>query len=333
MRRLDRHSGAAAASAHDGVLGSIDVADAPVALPGRHRLRRRRSRPPRPRPATAARSSRRRRSRSRSSSRRRPAPPRTGEDQRTAWLHRDQDLLNDFPRTIGEGGAVGGPESAPTADGASSPAFADLDGDNRNELVFADSDGFVHAIDADGSELPGWPVRGDVPGFVAAHAASPAYASGAVARRPRRRDPRRGRDRRRRRRRRPRGLRGRRRGQGLRLGAPTAPQVFEEQSNPDYSGKPLTPFVNVRNGKANRTQHGFFGAPVLADLDGDGTQEVIAASMDRHVYAWNGDDSDPARPAAPPRPPASRSSSSTRPRSPRSTRTRTRSPSPPAPTR
>ena len=30
---------------------------------------------------------------------------------------------------------------------------------------------------------------------------------------------------------------------------------------------------------------------MLADLDGDGTQEVIAASMDRHVYAWhmNGD--------------------------------------------
>ena len=47
-------------------------------------------------------------------------------------------------------------------------------------------------------------------------------------------------------------------------------RVFEEESNPDYSGKPLTPFVNVRKGKANRTQHGFFGAPVLADLDGDG---------------------------------------------------------------
>ncbi len=77
-------------------------------------------------------------------------------------------------------------------------------------------------------------------------------------------------------------------------------QVFEEESNPDYSGKPLTPFVNVRKGKANRTQHGFFGAPVLADLDGDGKQEVIASSMDRHVYAWSGTDAGPHDPGGAP---------------------------------
>ena len=39
-------------------------------------------------------------------------------------------------------------------------------------------------------------------------------------------------------------------------------------------------------GKRNRTQHGFFGSPVLADIDGDGTEEIVAAAMDRHVYAW-----------------------------------------------
>ncbi|HET6829718.1 MAG TPA: calcium-binding protein, partial [Solirubrobacterales bacterium] len=44
------------------------------------------------------------------------------------------------------------------------------------------------------------------------------------------------------------------------------------------------------------TQHGIFGAPVLADLDGDGRQEVIAASMDRHVYAWEASDSGPDAP-------------------------------------
>ena len=221
--------------------------------------------------------------------------PRSGEDRRTAWLHRDRDLLGGFPRSIREGGALGGPEATPTADGASSPAFADLDGDNRNELIFADSDGFVHAIEADGSELPGWPVRGEVPGFVGSHGASPAYAGGEV---------------------------GTDLG-GAFLGAvavgdadrdgipevyaadvegrvygwsPDGSRVFEEESNPDFSGRPLTPFVNVRNGKTNRTQHGFFGAPVLADLDGDGHDEVIAASMDRHVYAWSADDSDPSAP-------------------------------------
>jgi len=225
--------------------------------------------------------------------------PRTGEDQRTAWLHRDQDMLNDFPRTIREGGDVGGPGSAPSADGASSPAFADLDGDNRNELIFADSDGYVHAIEADGTELPGWPVRGDVPGFVSSHSASEAYASGAV----------------------PDDLGGAILGavgigdadgdgvpevyaadfEGKVYGwSADGSRVFEEESNPDYSGKPLTPFVNVRKGKANRTQHGFFGAPVLADLDGDGKQEVIASSMDRHVYAWSGSDSDPNAPGGAP---------------------------------
>jgi hypothetical protein len=287
------HGGGAAAAAHDGVLGSIDVAALRARFPAGTDF----SGPiPTASPATGN---------------GRPffAPhaftfkvvvtpttgtPRTGEDQRTAWLHRDEDLLDAFPRTIGAGGSIGGPTATPTADGASSPAFADLDGDNRNDLVFADSDGFVHAIASDGSELPGWPVRGDEPGFVKSHDASPAYSDGV----------------------------------GTDLGgaflsavavddadgdgipevyaadvegkvygwAPDGTRVFTEQSNPAWSGKPLTPFVNVRNGKTNRTQHGFFGAPVIADLDGDGRDEVIAASMDRHVYAWSSDDSDPGAP-------------------------------------
>ena len=285
------HGGGAAAAAHDGVLGSIDVAALRQRFPAGTNFTG-------PIPTASA-----------QTGNGRPffAPhaftfkvvvtpttgtPRTGEDQRTAWLHRDQDLLNDFPQTIRAGGALGEPGSVPTADGASSPAFADLDGDNRNELVFADSDGFVHAIRSDGTELPGWPVRGERPGFVSVHDSSPAYAGGGV---------------------------------GTDLGgaflsavavgdtdgdgipevyaadaegkvygwAPDGSRVFTEQSNPDWSGKPLTPFVNVRSGKTNRTQHGFFAAPVLADLDGDGREEVIAASMDRHVYAWSGDDSDP----------------------------------------
>ena len=47
-----------------------------------------------------------------------------GEDRRAAWLHRDADLLPGFPRKL-----MG---SSQTGDGASSPALADLDGDNRN---------------------------------------------------------------------------------------------------------------------------------------------------------------------------------------------------------
>ena len=71
-----------------------------------------------------------------------------GADRRKAFLHRDKDLLPGFPREL-------------LTDGASSPLFVDLDGDNRNELVFGTSDGFVHALRRDASSLPGWPVRTD----------------------------------------------------------------------------------------------------------------------------------------------------------------------------
>ena len=50
--------------------------------------------------------------------------------------------------------------------------------------------------------------------------------------------------------------------------------------------------MNVRQGHRFRTQHGFLASPVVADLDGNGGKpEIVAAGMDRHVYAWdrNGD--------------------------------------------
>ncbi|MGH2953290.1 MAG: S8 family serine peptidase, partial [Solirubrobacterales bacterium] len=210
------------------------------------------------------------------------SPALSGEDRRAMYLHRDADMLEGFPRKL-------------DSDGESSPALVDLDGDNRAELVVATADGFVHAYRRDPetgevSELPGWPVRGDVPGFVASHAGAPAYASGdvsdelggafitAVAAADADHD-----------------------------GAPevyaadlegkvygwnaAGERVFEVEAEPDFSGKPLAPFENVRIGKRNRTQHGFAGSPVLADLDRDdgGQLEVIAAGMDRHVYAWNHD--------------------------------------------
>jgi hypothetical protein len=206
-----------------------------------------------------------------------------GEDRRNMYLHRDQDMLPGFPRKLG-------------GDGESSPIFVDLDGDNRNELVMGSTDGFVHAYRPDGSELPGWPVRGDMPPL---HTGGRAFQSGAVS---------------------------------SNLGGPFlasvaaadinrdgAPEVvgadlegkvyawdehgdrlFKVESNPDYSGKPLQPFEDVRyvssnpgESKRRRTQHGFVGSPVLVELDGNdgGRLEVVAAAMDRHVYAWNHDGS------------------------------------------
>lgn len=207
----------------------------------------------------------------------------TGSDRRQAFLHRDRDLLPDFPIALG-------------GDVEASPVLADLDGDNRNELVVANSDGLVHAFRRDGSELPGWPVRTDPLPY---HPAGRAFSSGEVA------VP-----------------------HGAVIASPAVADldrdgtlevvvadlegkvyVFDGQSGQRervlraeerYSGKPLRPFENVRGARPDgtfderlahlhRMQPGFLASPVLADIDRDprGDLEIVAAAMDRHVYAWH----------------------------------------------
>jgi hypothetical protein len=75
-----------------------------------------------------------------------------------------QSLRPGFPKRLGTGG------EAPLR-------YADLDGDNTQELVLPTEDGLMHAFRPDGSELPGWPVKtrqgyvasghGDAPGLKA----------------------------------------------------------------------------------------------------------------------------------------------------------------------
>jgi hypothetical protein len=200
----------------------------------------------------------------------------SGEDRRNFYLHRDQDMLPNFPKLL-------------QSDGAASPALADIDGDNQNDLIVATSDGIVHAYHRDGSEVAGWPVHGDP---LPLHTGGHAFTSGEISDTA---------------------------SYGAFLASPAvtdmdhdgAPEVvaadmqgkvyvwnsdgslkFKREANIDFSGKPITPFVNVRKGHRFRTQHGFIGSPVLADLDGNGGNlEVIAANMDRHVYAWHADGS------------------------------------------
>ncbi|MEA2472290.1 MAG: hypothetical protein QOE06_205, partial [Thermoleophilaceae bacterium] len=204
-------------------------------------------------------------------------PGSSGEDRRNMYLHRDQDMLDGFPKQL-------------PSDGESSPAFADLDGDNRNELIFATADGIVHAMRPDGSELPGWPVHGDP---LPLHTGGRAFKSGDV----------------------PAStsygtvLSSVAVGDLDRDGSPEVvvtdfegkvyardargKLLWKKETDPAFSGKPLSPFDNVRNGNRNRTQHGFLASPVLADLDGNdgGRLEVVLAAMDRHVYALQDDGS------------------------------------------
>jgi uncharacterized repeat protein (TIGR01451 family) len=203
----------------------------------------------------------------------------SGEDRRNLYLHRDQDLLPGFPKVL-------------PSDGASSPALADLDGDNENELIFGTSDGVVHAWHRDGSDLAGWEndrvhtdklplhegghafTSGEIPDTASRSAILASVAVGDIDRDGI-----------------PEVVGADMQGKLYVWGA-DGNLLFQREANIGFSGKPLTPFQNVRRGKRYRTQHGFFGSPVLADLDGNGGNlEIIAANMDRHVYAWhsNGD--------------------------------------------
>jgi hypothetical protein len=72
--------------------------------------------------------------------------PRVAIEQRQYFSRADADLLPGFPKFL-------------QGDGAASPAFADIDGDAKDELVLADGNGFVHAYKASGAEAAGWPVH------------------------------------------------------------------------------------------------------------------------------------------------------------------------------
>lgn len=216
-----------------------------------------------------------------------PADTLTGTDRRQAYLHHDKDLLPGFPKQL-------------PGDVEASPVLADVDGDNRNELIVANSDGWVHAYRRDGSEVPGWPFHTDE---LPDHPDQPAFRSGEVQA-----------------------------GYGAVLATPAVGDLHHDgrmevvvadmegkvyvidgatgklerkmQTNPAFSGAPLHPFENERgvgpDGKfdpnlahLHRVQEGFLGAPVLADLDRNdgGKLEIVAAALDGHVYAWNDDGS------------------------------------------
>jgi hypothetical protein len=209
------------------------------------------------------------------------------EDRRTLALHHDPDLAPGFPIDLG-------------ADGVAAPLTVDLDGDGREEIVVATSNGEVHAFRADGSELPGWPVATDP---LELQEGAPAYASGAIS------TPVRGAvvgsvavgD-----------LEGDGRlevvttdlqgkvyawsGDGVLLpGFPVAtlPQYsFSYRSERDFdTPEGRVPDRTNRHTSDNRVGRALASGPVLANLDGsaDGSLEILSGAFDRHLYAWHRD--------------------------------------------
>jgi hypothetical protein len=189
-----------------------------------------------------------------------------GIGRRALSLDSDPSLLQGYPRQF--------PSSIDVP-----PTLAPIGPGGTDVMIVATADGTIHDYLPDGSELPGWPVRTDP---LAYHAGEDAFTTGSM------RDP-------------PRGelvggvavgdlrdadgnhldvvacdLTGRcyawnARGQPL--------SGFPVSTNPSFSGPSV-------ESKDNRVLPGVFGAPALADLQGNGQLDIVASAMDRHVYAW-----------------------------------------------
>ena len=187
-----------------------------------------------------------------------------GMARRTEFLHQDPGLISGAPSIFRARWPH--PGARPVGPGGT------------NALLVAIADGTVHAYGSNGKDLPGWPVHtGPDTGF---HPGEEAYRRTRYRQRP-------GGDRRRI----GRGDLADASGHDLdvvatdltgRVWAWNAGGLCCRLAGADRSRL----LRSGRHHKDNEVLRGILGAPVLGDLQGNGTLDVVAASMDRHVYAW-----------------------------------------------
>lgn len=185
-----------------------------------------------------------------------------GEDRRAIYARHDDSLLPGYPVRMGPGGE-------------SQPAIVDLQGRGRPALVFGDSDGAVHALDATTRrELPGFPVHTRANALVRRHGNvptghEPIIANVAVA-----------------------DLDGG--GRPSIVATTTTGRVYAWTSDGRRrTGFPVildagvepTPIPRPDAPYTRLAHRGAFAAPVLGDLDGDGHLDIIQAGWDGHVHA------------------------------------------------
>ncbi len=221
-------------------------------------------------------------------------PQNIGRYRKTLHAYRDDGNLDGWPRPTGTGSDAA--EHRTGSGGEVSPRLYDIDGDNELDVLQATSSGELHALNADGSAVAsfndGQPVRTGPFALVKPDRLDPAL------------DP-------------PR--------ESLRVpvvgdidgddaaeivatagehvyaweldGSPVEgfpADVDHALSDPCLGGAPHPCFDAADRAltSSNHLKRGFFASAALADLDDDGALDIVAGSMDQHVYAFDGQGED-----------------------------------------
>ncbi len=196
--------------------------------------------------------------------------PTPGVDRRVFTSAQDSSLRAGYPKRLGTGG------EAPIR-------YADLNGDNVQELIVPTEDGTIHAYEPDGSELPGWPVHTDLEKSAQGHAGAPGF-SALEASTPPDEPP---------------------RGPVIAdLDGDGRPEIIDTAGihiyvwEPDGSIRPGFPVRSDQSfcGAANESQPlvhpkcGFLASPAVGRLQGQAQPlDIVAPSLDGHLYAFDGD--------------------------------------------
>ncbi len=195
--------------------------------------------------------------------------PTPGVDRRVFTSVADPSLRPTYPKRMGTGG------EAPIR-------YADLNGDNREELIVPTEDGTIHAYRADGSELPGWPVHTRNEIAAAGHGAAPGFhaleAAGAPPREP------------------PRGP------VVADLDGDGVPEIVDTAGIHIYAwepdGKPVPGFPvssslsfcgpRLESQPLVHPKCGFLSSPAVGRLEGPTEPlDIVAPSLDGHLYAFD----------------------------------------------